>query len=72
MGRSRTKKQQLIDELSRLAFMEPEEGQGIKISEKMKALELLGKCLDLFEPQPEAPDNKIEVSVRVVEEQGKD
>ena len=41
-------------------------------TEKMKALELLGKCLDLFEPQPEAPDNKIEVSVRVVEEQGKD
>ena len=61
MGRTKTKKQQLIDELSRLAFMETEEGQKIKISEKMKALELLGKCLDLMETPAELPDNKLEI-----------
>lgn len=65
---AKTKKQQLMDELSRLAFMEPEEGQKIKISEKMKALELLGKCLDLFGAPAEIPDNKLEVSVRVLED----
>ena len=68
MGRTKTKKQQLIDELSRLAFMETEEGQKIKISEKMKALELLGKCLDLMEPPAELPDSKLEVYVKVAEE----
>ena len=68
MGRTKTKKQQLIDELSRLAFMETEEGQKIKISEKMKALELLGKCLDLMEPPVELPDNKLEICVKVAEE----
>ena len=70
MGRTKTKKQQLIDELSRLAFMETEEGQKIKISEKMKALELLGKCLDLMEPPAELPDNKLEICAKVAEEQG--
>ena len=44
------------------------EGQKIKISEKMKALELLGKCLDLMEPPAELPDNKLEVCVKVAEE----
>ena len=68
MGRTKTKKQQRIDELSRLAFMETEEGQKIKISEKMKALELLGKCLDLMEPPAELPDNKLEICVKVAEE----
>ena len=68
MGRTKTKKQQLIDELSRLAFMETEEGQKIKISEKMKALELLGKCLDLMEPPAELPDKKLEICVKVAEE----
>ena len=40
-------RKKVVRELSRLAFMEPEEGCRIKISEKMKALELLGKCLDI-------------------------
>ncbi len=67
MGKSRKKK--LIEELSRLAFMETEEEQKIKISEKMKALELLGKCLDVFGSQPETADKKLEVSVTVVKEE---
>ncbi len=69
MAKSKNKKQQLIDELSRLAFMEPEEEQKIRISEKMKALELLGKCLDMFEPPAEKEEGRLEVSVKVVKEE---
>lgn len=65
MERIKTKRRRLIEELSRLAFMEPEEGQGIKIGEKLKALELLGKCLELMEQSPGEAEGKIEVSVRV-------
>ena len=62
----KTDTKKVIEELARLAFMETEEGTGIKISEKMKALELLCKCLDMFETK-ETPDNEVKVSVRVEE-----
>ena len=55
------------EEIARIiAFMEPEEGCRIKISEKMKALELLGKCLDLFET-PEPADSDLNVEIKVIE-----
>ena len=59
-------RKKVVRELSRLAFMEPEEGCRIKISEKMKALELLGKCLDLFET-PEPADSDLNVEIKVIE-----
>ena len=59
-------RKKVVRELSRLAFMEPEEGCRIKISEKMKALELLGKCLDLFET-PELADSDLNVEIKVIE-----
>lgn len=59
-------RKKVVRELSRLAFMEPEEGCRIKISEKMKALELLGKCLDLFET-PEPTDSDLNVEIKVIE-----
>ena len=62
----KTNTKKVIEELARLAFMETEDGTGIKISEKMKALELLCKCLDMFETK-ETPDNEVKVSVRVEE-----
>lgn len=62
----KTDTKKVIEELARLAFMETEEGVGIKISEKMKALELLGKCLNMFEPQ-ETADGEVKISVRVEE-----
>lgn len=61
-----TGRRKVVKELSRLAFMEPEEGCRIKISEKMKALELLGKCLDMFET-PEPADSELNVQIKVVE-----
>lgn len=59
-------RKKVVRELSRLAFMEPEEGCRIKISEKMKALELLGKCLDLFDT-PEPADSDLNVEIKVIE-----
>ena len=59
-------RKKVVRELSRLAFMEPEEGCRIKISEKMKALELLGKCLHLFET-PEPADSDLNVEIKVIE-----
>ena len=59
-------RKKVVRELSRLAFMEPEEGCRIKISEKMKALELLGKCLDLVET-PEPADSDLNVEIKVIE-----
>ena len=35
-------------------------------TEKMKALELLGKCLDLFET-PEPADSDLNVEIKVIE-----
>ena len=60
-------RKKVVKELSRLAFMEPEEGCRIKISEKMKALELLGKCLDMFEA-PEPVDSDLNVQIKIVDE----
>lgn len=57
-------RKKVLKELSKLAFMEPEEESKIKISEKMKALELLGKCLDMFEPAPEE-GGEVKISVKV-------
>ncbi len=62
----KTDRKKVVKELSRLAFMEPDEGCHIKISEKMKALELLGKCLDMFE-SPELSDSELNVQIKVVE-----
>ena len=59
-------RKKVVKELSRLAFMEPEEGCRIKISEKKKALELLGKCLDMFEA-PEPVDSDLNVQIKIVE-----
>ena len=59
-------RKKVVKELSRLAFKEPEEGCRIKISEKMKALELLGKCLDMFEA-PEPVDSDLNVQIKIVE-----
>ena len=56
----------MVDELSRLAFMELEEGSRIKIAEKMKALELLSKCLEQQEPPPEE-DDEVSVKIHVLE-----
>ncbi len=64
--KTETGRKKVVRELSRLAFMEPEEGCRIKISEKMKALELLGKCLDLFDA-PEPVDSELNVEIKVVE-----
>ena len=71
-------RKKVVKELSRLAFMEPEEGCRIKISEetkhgikvssydKVRALELLGKCLDMFEA-PEPVDSDLNVQIKIVE-----
>ena len=64
--KTETGRKKVVRELSRLAFMETEEGCRIKISEKMKALELLGKCLDLFDA-PEPVDSELNVEIKVVE-----
>lgn len=64
--KAETGRTKVVKELSKLAFMEPEEGSHIKIGEKMKALELLGKCLDMFEGA-EPVDNELAVEIKVIE-----
>lgn len=64
--KAKTGREEVVKELYRLAFMEPEDGCRIKIGEKMKALELLGKCLDMFDAA-EPADTELAVKIEVVE-----
>ena len=63
MGRPKKppSREKVFNELSKLAFAELSEGE-VKASEKLKALELLGKGLSMFEGEE---DGNVKVSVKV-------
>lgn len=64
MGRPKKppSREKVFDELSKLAFAELSDGE-VKASEKLKALELLGKGLSMFEGEGE--DGQVKISVKV-------
>ena len=66
MTKAEKGRKKVVDELSRLAFMELEEGSRIKIAEKMTALELLSNCLEQQEPPPEE-DDEVSVKIHILE-----
>ncbi len=60
--------EKVLRELGTIAFAKPDDGgPEVKTAEKMKALELIGKHLGLFEGAEPEPDDKFTVEVRVVD-----
>lgn len=59
--------ERIIEELSKIAFYEEEGEGGVKVSEKMKALELIGKHLGIFEEKEDKEERDFHIEVKVVE-----
>ncbi len=65
MGKRRPTEKAILGEIAKMAFSPPETEGGLKASEKMKALELLCKCLGIGEKEEPVDDGfRLEVRVR--------
>lgn len=67
MGKRRPTEKTILAEIAKMAFSPPEAEGGLKASEKMKALELLCKCLGIGDKEEEAGDDGFRLEVRIRE-----
>ncbi|HXK78358.1 MAG TPA: hypothetical protein PKY19_07765, partial [Oscillospiraceae bacterium] len=65
MGKRRPTEKAILGEIAKMAFSPPETEGGLKASEKMKALELLCKCLGIGDKEEAAGDDGFRLEVRV-------
>ncbi|HPR40219.1 MAG TPA: hypothetical protein PKY19_08475 [Oscillospiraceae bacterium] len=65
MSKRRPTEKAILGEIAKMAFSPPEAEGGLKASEKMKALELLCKCLGIGDKEEATGDDGFRLEVRI-------